>query len=140
MPSRFVTIFILLSAMPALANELKPEEARRFLVGKWWSYHCSEGTTGFGRISANGSVSGVIKQSGSAAIWHDYPSQTLSFRSDSICASVPVGSSLLHPCFSFNKTDERSFRGSVSSPWWMWVLWGSRYCDFIARASPDEGS
>ena len=38
---------------PASAEELKPDEARRFVAGKLFSYTCFEGTTGAGRIHAD---------------------------------------------------------------------------------------
>lgn len=129
---------ILLSITQVRAGDLKPDEARRLIAGKWWSFRCSEGTTGFGRILANGSVSGEIKHPRSAAVWHSLPSQTVVLRSDSICASVPFGSSTLYPCFSFNKIDARRLRGNVSSPWWMWALWGKRYCDFVPQESQED--
>ena len=45
----------------ALAEDLNPEQARAFVVGKLFSYTCFEGTAGSGRIFADGSVVGTIK-------------------------------------------------------------------------------
>jgi hypothetical protein len=133
MLSRFAAVFVLLNVMPALANELPPDEAKGVIVGKLWNFRCSEGTTGFGRIFANGSVRGAIKEPGSTLVGHVLPAGTVSMRPDSICASVPVGYSMLRPCFAFNKIDAHNVRGRVASPWWMRMLWGQRYCDFTVR-------
>ena len=50
-----------IAAAPAVAAELKPEEARHFIAGKHFSYTCFEGTTGSGRINADGSVIGTVQ-------------------------------------------------------------------------------
>ena len=49
-----------IAAAPAMAAELKPEEARHFIAGKHFSYTCFEGTTGSGRINADGQGNLVI--------------------------------------------------------------------------------
>lgn len=123
----------LICVTPAFAGELQPDEAKRFIVGKLWNYGCSEGTRGFGRIFANGSVRGTIQQPGYGFAHHDLPFGTVSMRPDSFCASVRVGFITVRPCFTFNQIDSRSFRGRVSSPLWMRLLWGMRYCDFVTR-------
>jgi len=51
----------LAAAVPTLAEELGPEQARAFVVGKLFSYTCFEGTAGVGRIFADGSVVGTIR-------------------------------------------------------------------------------
>jgi hypothetical protein len=51
----------LLSALAAKAEELGPEQARAFVVGKLFSYTCFDGTAGMGRIFADGSVVGTIR-------------------------------------------------------------------------------
>ena len=48
-------------AIPAAADEMTPEEARSFVIGKHFSYTCFEGTSGNGRILADGSVAGYIR-------------------------------------------------------------------------------
>ena len=40
------------------AEELSPEAARAFVVGKLFSYTCFDGTAGMGRVFADGSVVG----------------------------------------------------------------------------------
>ena len=59
-----LTVTGILAAMPALAGELRPEEARHFIAGKHFSYTCFEGTSGSGRINADGSVVGTIQVRG----------------------------------------------------------------------------
>ena len=41
------------------AEELGPEEARAFVVGKLFSYTCFDGTAGMGRVFADGSVHSI---------------------------------------------------------------------------------
>jgi hypothetical protein len=123
----------LICLTPALAGELQPDDAKRFIVSKLWNFGCSEGTRGFGRIFANGSVRGTLQESGSGPVRHDLPAGTVSMRPDSFCASVRVGYATVRPCFAFTQTGSHSFRGRVSSPFWMRVLWGRRYCDFVPR-------
>ncbi|MDO8875973.1 MAG: hypothetical protein Q7V40_07685 [Pseudolabrys sp.] len=48
----------LLAALPAMAGEMSAEEARRFVIGKTFSYNCFEGPRGQGRVHADGSVVG----------------------------------------------------------------------------------
>src|ERR1035441_1652585 len=43
----------------AVAEELGPDEAKVFVVGKMFAYSCFDGTEGMGRIFADGSVVGT---------------------------------------------------------------------------------
>jgi hypothetical protein len=49
---------------PAGAEEMRAIEARDFIVGDHFSYTCFDGTTGNGRIYADGSVAGYVQQGG----------------------------------------------------------------------------
>ena len=44
----------LLAAVPAIAGEMSAEEARRFVIGKLFTYSCFEGTRGQGRVLPDG--------------------------------------------------------------------------------------
>ncbi len=111
----------------ALAEDLKPEEAKRFVAGKLFSYTCFEGTTGAGRIYSDGSVAGTIQIGGSGPVRYvTLPSGTVRVSSESICASVR--GVWFQPCFNVEKTDPVSFRGSLSG-------FGFAYCNFT-RHSP----
>jgi hypothetical protein len=108
-----VTLACLVAAFQARAGELKPEEARRLVVGKLFSFNCFEGTSGAGRVYSDGSVAGVIRfQGSSAGRYMSLPPGTLHVKGDSVCASLR-GSSM-EPCFSLYQIDERSFRGSIA--------------------------
>ena len=48
----------------AMAEELGPEQAKAFVVGKLFAYTCFDGTAGMGRIFADGSVVGTIRPGG----------------------------------------------------------------------------
>jgi hypothetical protein len=54
------------------------------------------------------------------------PAGTLRVKGQAICASLR--GMLFEPCFTLHRTDERSFRGSVSGL-------GFAYCDFTRRMS-----
>lgn len=109
----------------ALAEDMKPDEAKRFVAGKLFSYTCFEGTNGSGRIYADGSVSGTIQFGGAGPVRYvTLPTGTIRVGSESICASlrgVPF-----EPCFNVAKTDQMSFRGSLSG-------FGFAYCNFTRR-------
>jgi hypothetical protein len=110
---------------PAAAGELKPEEARRFIAGKYFSYNCFDGTSGAGRINADGSVYGTIQVRGSrAAHLVALPSGTIKVQPDSICASLR--GMPFEPCFKVEQTDAKSFRGSMTAM-------NFAYCDFTRR-------
>jgi hypothetical protein len=112
----------LLAAVPAVAGEMSAEEARRFVVGKMFTYTCFEGTRGQGRVHADGSVVGSIQfQGGGQVRYAHLPAGTLQVKGESVCASLrglPV-----QPCFNLERTSENSFRGSISGL-------GFAYCEF----------
>jgi hypothetical protein len=112
----------LATVLPAAAGELNPEEARHFVAGKLFAYTCFEGTTGIGRIYADGSVSGTIRIGGTGPLRYvNLPAGTLQVRQEQVCASLR--GMLFEPCFNVDKTSEASFRGSISGL-------GFAYCDF----------
>ncbi len=112
----------------AYAGEyLQPEQAKQFVAEKLFSYTCFDGTTGAGRIHADGSVVGSIRPGGKGpARWVTLPANTIRVSSDAICASVrgiPI-----QPCFNVQRVDANRFRGSISGL-------GFAYCDFIRRGA-----
>jgi hypothetical protein len=128
----------ILAAVPALAGDMSAEDARRFVIGKFFSYTCFEGTRGNGRVMADGSVVGTIQFQGSGPVrYAAMPAGTLQVRGEAICAQVrgmPI-----QPCFNLTRTDANSFRGAISGL-------GFAYCDFTRHvprprvASVTEGS
>lgn len=121
----FVAASLLLSTVPALAGEMSAEEARRFVIGKYFTYNCFEGTRGGGRVHADGSVVGTIQIRGDGPVRYAHmPPGTLQVKGDRVCASVrglPI-----EPCFNLQQTSEHSFRGSISGL-------GFAYCEFTRR-------
>jgi hypothetical protein len=111
----------------AKAEELRAAEARRFIAGKHFSYTCFDGTTGNGRIYADGSVAGYIRVGGNGPRrFVVLPTGTLRVHGDQYCASlrgIPF-----EPCFNLERTSPVSFRGSISGL-------GFAYCDF-SRHNP----
>jgi hypothetical protein len=130
MVGRLVFIVWLAAALPAVAGEMKPEEARRFVVGKLFSFTCFEGTSGAGRISGDGSVAGVIRlQQAAPARYVTLPPGTLRVKGDAVCASLR--GLPFEPCFDLVQTDARSFRGSVAGM-------SFAYCQFTRRGGRAE--
>lgn len=108
---------------PALAAEqMKPEEAKRFIADKLFSYTCFDGTRGAGRIHADGSVVGTMQVNSGRIRFVSLPTGTIRLTSDSICASLPRA--LFQPCFNVVKTSPNSFRGSLRAL-------SFAYCDFV---------
>jgi hypothetical protein len=107
-----VLVFLLASGS-VLAGEMSSDEARRFVVGKIFSYTCFEGTRGLGRVQADGSVSGSIQFQGQGQVrYANLPAGTLRVKGEAICASLrglPI-----EPCFNLERTNNDSFRGSIS--------------------------
>jgi len=113
------------SVIPASAETLGAEEARRFVVGKMFSFTCFEGTKGAGRINADLSVAGTIQFQGSGPTRYvKLPANTLRVEGDRVCATVK--GMPFSPCFNLEKTDPRSFRGSLSGL-------GFAACEFTRR-------
>ena len=111
-----------LGAVSAVAEELGPEQARAFVVGKLFAYSCFDGTAGVGRIFADGSVVGTIRVSGRGEPhFAALPAGTVKVEGAAMCAhlaGLPI-----QPCFKVDRIDYRSFRGSISGM-------SFAYCDF----------
>src|SRR5271169_3392722 len=100
----------LLGAGSAVAEELGPEQARAFVVGKLFSYTCFEGTTGVGRVFPDGSVIGTIRLRGQGQTrFAALPAGTIRMDGASMCAHLP--GLPVTPCFKVQKIDLKSFRG-----------------------------
>jgi hypothetical protein len=115
----------LFSTIPAIAGDLSGEEAKRLIAGKLFSYNCFDGTTGAGRIQANGAVSGTIRMQGKGPMRHAVlPVGTLRVKGNAVCATMK--GMMFEPCFRVVQTSSRTFRGSISGM-------GFAYCDFVHR-------
>ena len=140
----FVRTAAVLTAMtfvaPAIAEPLNAEQARHFVAGKLFSFTCFEGTTGSGRIFADGSVAGVVRMGGGNTRFMHLPPGTLYAKNEGICSNMK--GALFNPCFDLNRTSDKSFRGAISGL-------SFAYCDFqrggsgremIASVMPNEKS
>jgi len=108
--------------VPALAGGMNADEARRFVAGKVFAFTCFDGTRGAGRILDDLGAAGAVQFSGAGPVRHlRLPGNTLQIRGQNVCASIK--GIPFEPCFNLEKTDDRSFRGSVSGM-------GFAYCDF----------
>ena len=120
-----MVILVMLVAGSACAESLSPDAARRFVAGKLFVFNCFDGSRGAGHIYGDGSVIGTIQFRGAGpARTVSLPAGTLRVRGDAVCASLQ--GMPFEPCFHIEKTDDRSFRGSLSGL-------GFAYCDFTRR-------
>jgi hypothetical protein len=109
----------------AAAQEMGPEEARAFVIGKLFAYTCYDGTDGMGRIFTDGSVVGTIRPGGQGPLrFASLPAGTLRVEGQAMCAHL--SGMLITPCFRVTKLDRRSFRGTISGL-------SFAYCDFVQR-------
>lgn len=117
-----IVLASVLAAGPSSAEQLNPDAAKRFVIGKLFAFNCFEGTRGAGRIYSDGSVAGSIQLRGAGPVrFVTLPAGTVREKSGAVCASVrglPI-----EPCFDVNRTNTYSFRGSVSGL-------NFAYCDF----------
>ena len=104
----------LVAAVPAFAGEqMTAQEARRFVVGKVFSYDCFEGTRGQGRVLANGAVVGSIQFQGAGRTrYAALPAGTLQVKGERVCATLR--GLPFEPCFKLEKTADDAFVGSIS--------------------------
>jgi len=115
----------LAAVIPAEAGELRPDQAKAFVAGKMFAYTCFEGSTGAGRIMADGSVSGTIRLRGQGPVHYvTLPPGTIRVNQGGVCASVRGMS--MEPCFNVYQVDNNRFRGSLAGL-------GFAYCDFVSR-------
>jgi hypothetical protein len=125
-PRIAAVVALMASTVPAMAEEMKAEEARHFVIGRLFSYTCFEGTRGAGRIYTDGSVAGTIQVRGSGPVHYvRLPPNTLQVKGDSVCASVQ--GLPFSPCFSLSRTSSESFRGAIYG-------FGFAYCEFNKRS------
>ena len=118
-----IGIAALLASSPVLAETLDATAAQRFVLGKLLAFACFDGSRGAGRVYGDGSVIGTIQLHGSGPIYSVWlPAGTLKVKGETVCASLDAIP--FEPCFDLNRTDDQSFRGSVSGL-------GFAYCDFI---------
>jgi hypothetical protein len=114
-----------LAVNSASAQELAPEQARAFIAGKLFAYNCFDGTSGVGRIFADGSIIGTVVPPGSNTLrFAHLPAGTIRLTPTSMCAhlqGLPID-----PCFKVQKIDYHSFRGSIAGL-------SFAYCDFHQR-------
>jgi len=103
----------LLTTATAMAGEMSAEEARHFVVGKLFNYNCFEGTRGQGRVLPDGSVVGSIQFQGAGQVRYAMlPAGTVQVKGEAVCASLR--GLPMQPCFSLERIDDKSFRGSIS--------------------------
>jgi len=124
MLARFLLGTVTAGAMiaPALAGMMTADEARKFVAGKVFAFTCFDGTRGAGRILDDMGAAGAVQFSGSGPVRHvRLPGNTLQIRGKAVCAALR--GLPFEPCFNLDKTDEASFRGSVSGM-------SFAYCDF----------
>jgi len=124
MLARFVLGTVAAGAIvaPALAGMMNADEARKFVIGKVFTFTCFDGTRGAGRVLEDMGALGAVQFNGSGPVRHlRLPGNTLQIRGQAVCAAIH--GLPFEPCFNLDKKDEVSFRGSVSGM-------SFAYCDF----------
>jgi hypothetical protein len=124
MLARFVLGTVAAGALiaPALAGMMNADEARKFVIGKVFTFTCFDGTRGAGRVLEDMGALGAVQFNGSGPVRHiRLPGNTLQVRGQAVCAALH--GMPFEPCFNLDKKDEVSFRGSVSGM-------SFAYCDF----------
>jgi hypothetical protein len=116
-----LTAFLFASA-PAVAQEaMTADMAREFVIGRFFTYHCFDGTYGSGRIDGDGSASGTIRVTGKGSShFLRLPINTLYVLGNQVCArlrGLPF-----EPCFNLVKTGPETFRGSLSNMNFMYCV------------------
>ena len=125
---RAIVMVVLLASGPVRAESLGADAARYFVLGKLFAFTCFDGSRGAGRVYGDGSVAGKIQVRGSGPIHSVWlPPGTLKVKGGTVCASLT--GTPIEPCFDLDRTDDRSFRGSVSGL-------NFAYCDFTRRPRP----
>src|SRR5262249_61715642 len=56
-----VLMIVFIMTAPTAAEEMSPNQAHRFVVGKLFEVSCFDGTRAIGRIDADGAVTGSIQ-------------------------------------------------------------------------------
>lgn len=56
-----IVLVVLLACRPVIAEGLDPEAARRFVLGKLFTFTCFDGSRGAGRVYGDGSVIGTSR-------------------------------------------------------------------------------
>ena len=117
---RVIVLAGVLAAAPAFAGPMNADEARRFVIGKLFSFNCFEGTSGAGRVHADGSVSGMVRFGGAAgARYVTLPPGTLRVRGEAVCgvmgSNVNAGQGQTSPIGSRNFRAASSCRSAPSA-------------------------
>jgi hypothetical protein len=121
----------LFASAPALAQEaMTADMAREFVIGRFFTYHCFDGTYGSGRIDGDGSAAGTIRVTGKGSSHYlRLPTNTLYVLGNQVCArlrGLPF-----EPCFDLVKTGPETFRGSLSNMNFM-------YCTFERKGGASQ--
>ena len=104
---------VFVAANPIIAGEMRAGEARKFVIDNLFSFSCFEGTTGEGRVHADGSVVGAIRLGGTEPTrYASLPAGTLRVRGEAICAVVR--GMPFEVCFDLDRTGAKSFRGALA--------------------------
>lgn len=120
-------IFALAGVGSASAQNLSPEQAKAFVVGRSFAFTCFEGTTGAGRVFPDGSVAGTLTmRSQGIARYVRLPPNTLRVRGENVCGFVE--GMTFEPCFTVVKTSATTFRGTLAGVENMW-------CEFVREGA-----
>ena len=109
---------------PAFAQDLTPEQATQFILGKKWFFTCVDGTKGSGTFNRNGSATTDFRSRGITNT-RKFPAGSIHPGSGSLCMPAIFG---LDVCFKVHKIDTEHWVGSSA-----FVLTSWFKCDFVAE-------
>lgn len=135
----FTAIGLLLAATAGgSAQVLTASDAREFVAGKFFYYSCFDGTSGAGRIQADGSAIGTLQPGGSGRVRNvALPVGTLAEKNGRYCANLK--GLAFEPCFTITKTGRNSFRGSINGMSFMSCEFSSSRTQVARRRAPNTG-
>lgn len=135
----FAVISLLVAATAGgSAQVMTASDARDFVAGKFFYYSCFDGTSGAGRIHADGSAIGTLQPGGSGRVRNvALPVGTLHEQNGRYCANLK-GLAFL-PCFTVTKTGRNSFRGSINGLNFMSCEFSSNRTQIARKRGPRTG-
>lgn len=120
------------------AQTLTAADARQFVAGKFFYYTCFDGTSGAGRIFADGSAVGTLQSGGNGQVRNvALPVGTLYEKQGRYCANLK--GLAFEPCFTVTKTGSSSFRGTINGLTFMSCEFSSNRNIFARKRSPRTG-
>lgn len=130
--------FLVAASTTGATQVLTASDTREFVAGKFFYYTCFDGTSGAGRIQADGSAIGTLQPGGSDRVRNvALPVGTLMEKNGRYCANLK--GLAFEPCFTITKTGRNSFRGSINGMNFMSCEFSSNRTQVARKRGPRTG-